>query len=69
METIKFKTNINCSGCVNAVTPFLNRLDDISGWHVDTSDPEKMLTVIMESTNAQTVKQAVEKAGFKADLM
>ena len=27
METLKFKTNINCGGCVKSVTPHLNQLE------------------------------------------
>ncbi len=26
MNTYKFKTNINCGGCIAGVTPFLNKL-------------------------------------------
>jgi copper chaperone len=67
METLKFKTNINCSGCVKAVTPHLEKAEGIVSWQVDTENPDKILTVQAEGTNAGQVKQAVEKAGFKAD--
>jgi copper chaperone CopZ len=67
METIKFKTNINCGGCVKAVTPFLNTALGISNWQVDVTTPERILTVTAEGINAEAVKQAVERAGFKAE--
>lgn len=67
METLKFKTNIKCSGCVAAVTPFLNNIPEISKWEVDTENPEKILTV--EASNgldADTLVSTIEKAGYVA---
>ena len=29
MKTIKFKTNINCGGCISKVTPFLNKQEGV----------------------------------------
>jgi len=29
METLKFKTNINCGGCIAAVTPSLDALKGV----------------------------------------
>lgn len=69
METLKFKTNINCGGCINAVTPHLNKAEGVKNWQVDTANPDKILTVEAEGTDAQTVKQVVEKAGFKAEAI
>lgn len=70
METLKFKTNINCGGCVKAVTPQLNKTEGIKSWAVDTTRPEKILTVEAEGADAaQQVKQAVEKAGFRAEAI
>ena len=37
MKSYKFKTNINCGGCINSVTPFLNELKDAE-WNVDTNN-------------------------------
>jgi copper chaperone CopZ len=64
MKTLKFKTNINCSGCVRAVTPFLSNTAGVSSWKVDTENPEKVLTAEGEALDADQVKKAVEKAGF-----
>lgn len=68
MQTLKFKTNIKCGGCVAGVTPHLNQLENIEKWEVDIENPEKILTV--EATaglDAQDVIDAVEQAGFKAE--
>ena len=67
METLKFKTNIKCSGCIAAVTPFLNDLPEIEKWSVDTENPEKILTVEADDQlTAETVVKTLEKAGYVA---
>ena len=45
MNTLKFKTNVNCGGCIANVTPYLNRAQNVSKWSVDTSTPMKILTI------------------------
>ncbi len=69
MDTLKFKTNINCGGCIKAVTPHLDKAEGVKSWHVDTANPEKVLTVETEGADALSVKQVVEKAGFKAEAI
>lgn len=68
MEAIKFKTNIKCSGCVEKVTPFLNEALGENKWEVDYNDPAKVLTVTGENEKAKVI-EAVEKAGYKAELL
>ncbi|GAB2598477.1 heavy-metal-associated domain-containing protein [Spirosoma areae] len=72
METLnpvsaRFKTNIKCGGCIATVTPFLNEAVGDGHWQVDTQSPDKILTV--ETSDAALVKQAIEKAGYKAELL
>lgn len=67
--TLKFKSNINCGSCINAVTPALNKESQITSWEVDVTDPEKILTVTGLDLNATTVINAVESAGFSASLL
>lgn len=67
METLKFKTNIKCSGCVAGVTPALNEAVGEDNWKVDIQNPEKILTVVTEGTSAQDIIKAVQKAGFTAE--
>lgn len=64
MKTIKFKTNINCNSCIQSVTPFLNELDNVDSWKVNTDDPNKILEVILDDEQDNTVIEAVKKAGF-----
>jgi copper chaperone len=69
MTTLKFKTNINCGGCIKSVTPHLDKAEGVKSWQVDTANPEKILTVEADGTDAQKVRQVVEKAGFKAEAI
>lgn len=66
METLKFKTTIKCSGCIAKVTPHLNETVGEGNWEVDLNNPAKVLT-IADETDAAKVKEAVEKAGYKAE--
>ena len=65
--TLKFKTTINCGGCLAAVTPSLNQSVGEGNWKVDTDNPDKILTVNADAADADTVIAAVGKAGFKAE--
>jgi copper chaperone CopZ len=67
METVQFKTNIKCSGCIAAVTPVLNELVGKDNWEVDLLSPDKVLTVSAEGTNQEEIKKALEKTGYKAE--
>ena len=69
MKTLKFKTNINCSGCVSKVTPFLNKQEGVESWEVDTNNPDKILTVEADSATEEEVKATLQKVGFKAETV
>ena len=67
MKTLKFKTNINCGGCVSKVTPFLNKQEGVENWGVDTTNPDKILTVESNGATEDNVKTTLQKVGFKAE--
>ena len=69
MERLQFKTNINCHNCVRAVTNFLNDVDQIQEWQVDTENPDKILTVNGNALQANAVIEAVEEAGFDCEII
>lgn len=69
METVKFKTNIKCGGCIAAVTPFLNGTAGEGNWQVDVQSPDKVLTATVSTSTATQVKEAIEKAGYRAELL
>jgi copper chaperone len=64
MKTLKFKTNINCSACVAKAKPFLDSVENIQSWEVDTANPEKILTVQGDDIKAGQVVAHVKKAGY-----
>jgi len=64
MNKVHFKTNINCSNCVQKVTPILDNIEGIKEWSVDTNTEQKILTV---ETNEMVVEEIITKiydAGF-----
>jgi copper chaperone len=70
MQTIKYKTNIKCGGCIAAVTPYLNDLKNLEKWEVDTNSPDKVLTVQGASDSIdQEVVQSLKKAGYTAEKL
>jgi copper chaperone len=68
METIKFKTNINCDACVAKVTPVLNQNTSVEKWTVNTQNPNKILTVEGQNIDQLELIQSLEKIGYKATL-
>lgn len=67
METLKFKTNIKCMGCISKVTPVLDKDTEIAKWEVDVLNPEKVLTVETTHADSQKIIETIERAGFKAE--
>ena len=67
MNTLKFKTTINCGTCVAKVTPVLDNQEDISKWEVDTNNPDKILTVEGENIDEADLVKVLQKIGYKAE--
>lgn len=67
MKTITYKTNINCGSCIKSVTPFLNELDNVDEWKVDTNNPDKILTVDIDDEDSTAIIEAVKRAGFEIE--
>ncbi len=63
MEKLKFKTNINCRGCVAKFTPHIENAEGVQAWAVDTTTPDKVLTIEGELSEQEAV-ELVKKAGF-----
>jgi copper chaperone len=67
MKTYKFKTNIKCDGCVDAVSSYLDNARAVMNWEVDTHSEEKLLTVMgRDELSTQDVIDMVNLAGFQA---
>lgn len=66
METLKFKTNIKCGGCIATVTPFLDGDNQIEKWQVDLESADRTLIVDTDHS-ADEVTELVKKAGYNAE--
>jgi copper chaperone len=66
MKTLKFQTNVKCGGCVAAITPHLNQEQGISSWNVDTTDPQRILTIETENLTSEEIIGLMNKAGYQA---
>ncbi|WP_313384278.1 cation transporter [Chishuiella sp.] len=68
METkeLKFKTNINCSGCVSKVKPFLDKLENTDYWQVDTTNENKILTIKTKLSDEKII-DTIEEVGFEIE--
>ena len=68
METLKFKTNFNCGGCIATVTPALDSLKGIEKWEVDTVNPDKILTVqTVDGLSSEQIIGALKTKGYNAE--
>ena len=63
----QFKTNINCGGCIEAVTPYLEANNAIQHWEVDINGPNKVLTVETDQLTDEMIREIVKKAGYRAE--
>lgn len=69
MNTLKFKTTINCKGCLAKVSPNLDSIESIISWSVDLADPDKILTVESKNTDTNEIIEAVKRVGFAIILI
>lgn len=66
MSRYIFKTNIQCSGCIEKVKPYLDANNEIKHWSVDTSRPEKILTIETDHLSSEIIEEIVRNAGYSA---
>ena len=69
MNTLKFKTNVKCGGCIATVTPHLNQVKGIVSWNVDTNNPDKILSVETENVTPDEITTILNGAGYQAELI
>lgn len=66
-KTLKFKTSLNCNGCVSKVQANLDQAEGISKWGVDLENPDKILTVQSDGITELEIITIIESKGFKAE--
>ncbi|MGE5356047.1 MAG: hypothetical protein ACM3PT_07380 [Deltaproteobacteria bacterium] len=68
MSTFKFKTSINCNGCIIKAKRVLDT-PEIENWNVDVDNPEKILTVETKILEQAEIIQKLNKIGFLAEAL
>lgn len=66
-KELRFKTNLNCGGCVSKVQADLDKAEGICHWEVDTDDAHKILTVSARGITEDEVIAIIKSKGFKAE--
>lgn len=66
-KELKFKTSINCGGCVSKVKPVLDSTEGIKNWNVDTDNADKILTVESDGIAEDKVVEIIKAKGFNIE--
>lgn len=66
-KELKFKTTLNCGGCISKVKNDLDNAKNIVHWSVDTDNADKILTVSSKGITEDEVITIVNSKGFKAE--
>ena len=67
MFEAKFKTTIQCNGCLSKVTPKLNEILEEQSWSVDLESDDRILTVNDDNVSVDAVVSAVKSVGFEIE--
>ena len=67
MSEAKFKTTIQCNGCLSKVTPKLNEILEEQSWSVDLESDDRILTVNDDNVSVDAVVSAVKSVGFQIE--
>jgi len=67
MSEARFKTTIQCNGCLSKVTPKLNEFLEEQSWSVDLESDDRILTVNNDNVSVDAVVSAVKSVGFEIE--
>ena len=67
MSEARFKTTIQCNGCLSKVTPKLNEILEEQSWSVDLESDDRILTVNDDNVSVDAVVSAVKSVGFQIE--
>jgi len=67
MSEARFKTTIQCNGCLSKVTPKLNEILEEQSWSVDLESDDRILTVNNDNVSVDAVVSAVKSVGFEIE--
>ncbi|MGC6413220.1 MAG: hypothetical protein ACON5K_00790 [Bacteroidia bacterium] len=69
MSEARFKTTIQCNGCLSKVTPKLNEILEEQSWSVDLESDDRILTVNDDNVSVDAVVSAVNSVGFQIEVL
>lgn len=69
MNTMIFKTNAKCEGCLAKIEEILQGKIRREEWNLDLSDSNRPLAVASDKLAADDVVELISKAGFKIKQM
>lgn len=67
MSEARFKTTIQCNGCLSKVTPKLNEILEEQSWSVNLESDDRILTVNDDNVSVDAVVSAVKSVGFEIE--
>jgi len=67
MNTIKFKSNIKCGGCIAAINESINKMVGENQWEVDLSSENRILTVKTENVTSEEISEKLKNLGYTAE--
>jgi copper chaperone len=67
MNTIKFKSNIKCGGCIAAINDSMNEMVGENQWEVDLSSENRILTVKTENVTSEEISEKLKNLGYTAE--
>ncbi len=67
MSEARFKTTIQCNGCLSKVTPKLNEILEEQSWSVDLESDDRILTVNNDNVSVDAVVSAIKSVGFEIE--
>ncbi|MGC6414132.1 MAG: heavy-metal-associated domain-containing protein [Bacteroidia bacterium] len=67
MNTIKFKSNIKCGGCIAAINEGMNEMVGENQWEVDLSSENRILTVKTENVTSEEISEKLKNLGYTAE--
>lgn len=67
MNTIKFKSNIKCGGCIAAINESMNEMVGENQWEVDLTSDDRILTVKTENVTSEEISEKLKNLGYTAE--
>lgn len=64
MNTVIVPTTLMCQGCVEGLRAVMEATPAVSNWHVDLSQPVKILTASGDNLTEADVIALLQKAGY-----